>query len=245
METFPSIGKWLADQSHKDGREGTPTKVSNFYSGYSQRTNRFTWVPKVFNRTLANLTLANRTTLQALEVTIGYGKDAFNWTDTVDDTVYQVRSGNSPWSFSLWGGRGDLWQVPLQFIQTTSAELATSYEKEGVMQYQVEDLAAGADITARPILSRAYDFTFSKASILLEGASAGIDDANTCVITLANQAAQTIVTKTYNTATQPTASDYNDLGALSITSIVAGDIITLTVTQGATANMPAFSVILE
>ena len=245
METFPSIGVWLADGSVRDGREGNPTQMSRFYSGYSQRTNRFTWVPKTFQRTLANLTTANRSTLQTFETTINYGQDAFNWTDDLLSTVFQVRIANAPMSFSFWAGRNDLWQVPLSLVQTSPAELSTSYEKEGVVQYQVEDLAANADITDRPILSRAYDYTFSKASILLEGASAGIDDADTCVITLANGADQTIVTKTYNTATQPTASDYNDLGALSITSIVAGDIITLTVTQGTTADMPAFSVILE
>ena len=245
METFPTMGSWLADASVKDGREGTPTQASRFYAGYTQRVNRFSWVPKTFRRTLANLTLTNRGTLQTFESTVKYGQDAFNWTDDILSTVFQVRIASGPMMFSMWAGRNDLWQVPLTLVQTTPAELATSATKEGVMQYTVEDLAVGADITARPIMSRAYAYTFSKATILTEGTPAGIDDANTCVVALKNGAGSTIVTKTYNTATQPPTSDYGDLGTLSITSIVAGDIITLTVTQGATANLPPFSIILE
>jgi len=247
METFPSIGSWLSDDRHKDTRAGSPTSSSQFYSGYTQRINRFSWVPKVFHRTLGNLTTANRTALQAFEVTVNYGQDSFNWTDTITSTVYQVALEGSacPLSFSMFGGIYDKWKVPISFIQTTPAELATSYEKEGIMQYQVEDLAANADITDRPIFSSAYAYTFSKATILTEGAPAGVDNSNTVVVTLKNGAGSTIVTKTYNTTTQPPTSDYADLGSLSINSIIAGDIITLSVTQGATANMPPFSIVLE
>ena len=248
METFPTtIGNWIIDGTQKDTREGNPTMRSKFYAGYTQRTNRFTWVPKLFHRKLVNFTLANKQTLETFETTVGYGKDAFNWTDPVTSTVFQVvfASNTCPLSFSNFAKRGDLWQSQVSFIQTTPAELATSYEKEGVMQYQVEDLAANADITDRPIMSRAYDYTFSKATILTEGTPAGIDNSNTAVLTLKNGVGSTIVTKTYNTANQPPSSGYGDIGTLSLTSIVAGDIITMSLVQGATANMPAFSIILE
>ena len=248
METFPTtIGNWIVDTTQKDTREGNPTQVSKFYSGYSQRINRFTWVPKVFHRKLINFTLANRSTLQAFETTVFYGQDAFNWTDPVLETVFQVRfaPNTCPLSFGNYAGVGGLWQSAMSFIQTTPAELSTSFTREGVMQYQVENLAVAADITDRPIMSRGYAYSFTKASILTEGTPAGVDDANTCVVTLKNGAGSTIVAKTYNSTTAPPTSDYGDLGALSITSIVAGDIITLSVAQGATANMPQFSIILE
>ena len=249
METFPSIGKWLSDDRHKDTRGGSPTSRSDFYAGYTQRINRFSWVPKVFHRTLANLTLANRTTLQTFEDTVKFGQDAFNWTDTISGTVYQVyfHSSTCPLEFSIFGGTYSKFKVPVSLIQASPDEIPIVADPiaEGSMQYQIEDLAVGVDITDRPIFSRAYAYEFTKASIITEGTPAGIDDSNTCVITLKNGAGTTIVTKTYNTATQPPTSDSADLGALSVTSVAAYDIVTLTVTQGATANLPPFSIVLE
>lgn len=247
METFPTGGDWIIDGSFKDSRLGNPTQESSFYAGHSQRINRFTWVPKVFGRNLVNLTTAQKNTLDTFETTVKFGQSAFNWTDPITSTVYQVRLAPAvlPLSFSPHGSLSDQWQVKLAFIQTTQAELTDSWAKDGVMKYQVENLAAGSDITTRPIFTRAYDWTFSKASILTQGTPAGIDNANTVVLTLKNGAGSTIVAKTYNTATQPPTNDANDLGALSITEIDALDIVTLTVTCGATANMPLFSIVLE
>ena len=81
---------------------------------------------------------------------------------------------------------------------------------------------------------------------MTQGAPAGIDNSNTCVIAVKDDAGNTIVTKTYNTATQPPSSDYEDLGALDGTHkvLTAAEHLTLSVTQGATADMPAFVLIL-
>ena len=247
METFPTGGDWIIDGGFKNTRVGNPTQESTFYAGYSQRTNRITWVPKVFGRNLVNLTTAQMNTLDTFETTVKFGQSAFNWTDPLTSTVYEVRLDPSviPLSFSPHGNMSDKWQVKLAFIQTTPAELTDSWAKDGVMKYQVENLAAGSDITSRPIFTRAYDWDFSKASILTQGTPAGIDNANTVVITLKNGAGTTIVSKTYNTANQPPTNDASDLGALSVTNIDGLDIVTLTATCGATADMPLFSIVLE
>jgi predicted RecA/RadA family phage recombinase len=116
-----------------------------------------------------------------------------------------------------------------------------------LVQVAVEDLGAGADISARPIFVSPTACTLLSAGILTQGAPAGIDDSNTCVLALKNDGGDTIVTKTYNTATQPPDGDYEDLGGLDADHKVlsAGEHVTLDVTQGTTADMPAFVVVLE
>ena len=123
-------------------------------------------------------------------------------------------------------------------VRSTKVQLAT---------YHVEDLAAGADISARPIFVSPTACTLVSIGILTEGAPAGIADAATSVWTLADDAANTIVTKTYNTGTQPPTSDYADLGALSATHkiLLAGEHVLLTITNGAAADLPALTIVIE
>ena len=68
-----------------------------------------------------------------------------------------------------------------------------------------------------------------------------IDDGNTSVFAVTDGGGNTIVTKTYNTGTQPTASALNDLGALDGTHkvLTAGETVSLAITNGATAKTPA------
>ena len=123
------------------------------------------------------------------------------------------------------------------------------YQDRVIQQQQVavEDLAAEVDITNRPIFVSPTGLEFVTIGILTLGAPAGVNDANTSVITLKDDAGNTIVAKTYNTGTQPPSSDYADLGALSATHkvLTAGEHVTLSVANGATADLPAFLIILE
>lgn len=112
-----------------------------------------------------------------------------------------------------------------------------------VLCYQIEDLAAGGDITARPIFvaPAGVDVTLVSASIIPQGSSAGIDDSNTCVVALTD-GTNTIVTITYDTDPAfPASAAAGDLGALSETYKVlsAGEKLYLVVTNGTTANPPA------
>lgn len=116
--------------------------------------------------------------------------------------------------------------------------------------YRFEDLSAGADVADRYILviPSGVQWTISKASIVPEGSSAGVDDSNTAVIALKDDSGNTIVSKTYNTANQPPASGVQgNLGTLDSTYKVlsAGEKLGLSVTQGSTANLPGFLLQLE
>lgn len=111
----------------------------------------------------------------------------------------------------------------------------------------IEDLAAGADIAARAEWAApAGGATITKIGIVPKGASAGIDNSNTAVVAVADAAANSIVSKTYDTATQPpAASTYADLGTLTNATLTANEVVTVAVTQGATANLPAFLLVVE
>ena len=111
--------------------------------------------------------------------------------------------------------------------------------------YRVEDLAADGDITDRPVFVDPRALTLASIGILTEGAPGGVDAGNTAVITLKDDAGNTIVAKTYDAATQPPTSDYDDLGALDGTHkiLTAAEHVTLTIVCGATADLPAFSLV--
>lgn len=119
-----------------------------------------------------------------------------------------------------------------------------------ILSYQVENLAANADIGdgtaggARVVYSTPRPQTLTKISILSQAAPAGIDDSNTCVIKIYRNAGATpIVNKTYNTGTSfPAINTEGDLGTLDATEkvLAKGDQLRLEVTNGATADPPAF-----
>ena len=119
-----------------------------------------------------------------------------------------------------------------------------------MFMYAIEDLAAGADIADRTIfyVPTGKDFTVTKIGIIPRGASAGIDDANTAVIAMKDGSGNTIVSKTFNTATQPPAAGViGDLGEVDNTYklLSAGEKLVLNVTQGVTANLPACDLQVE
>lgn len=125
----------------------------------------------------------------------------------------------------------------------TLAKLAAT-AKQFVLSYQVEDLAAGADIANRVIFAApaGLDVTLVSAAIIPQGAAAGIDDSNKCVIALSD-GTSAIVSKEYDAdPVFPAAAAVTDLGALDETAkvLAAGEKLYLSVTNGATANPPGF-----
>jgi hypothetical protein len=115
------------------------------------------------------------------------------------------------------------------------------------VQIPVENLGAGADIAARLAWVAPHDLTVTKVSVLSQGTAAGIDATNTCVVAVAN-GANNIVSKTYNnTTTFPATDTQDDLGTPDATQkkMKKGDLLKLSVTNGATADPPAFVVQVE
>lgn len=112
--------------------------------------------------------------------------------------------------------------------------------KEETFTYQVEDLAAGADISARPIFSLPKGGIITSVFIMGAASGAGIDNSNTSVWTIL-AGSDTIVTYTFNaTNTFPAASTPTSLGALNATHrvLTAEEVVKLTLTNGSTADTP-------
>lgn len=123
------------------------------------------------------------------------------------------------------------------------AKLAAT-AKYHILNYQVEDLAAGADIADRVIFvaPTGLDVTGISAAIIPQGNAAGIDDSNKCTIKLSD-GTNTIVEKEFDASPAfPAAAAVTDLGTLDATYKVlsAGEKLYLSVTNGTTANPPAF-----
>jgi len=105
----------------------------------------------------------------------------------------------------------------------------------------IDALAAGEDLATTYVFSVPRACTLSSVAVLMGTNAIGtIDDSNTSVFTVKDAGGNTIVTKTYNTGTQPTAPGLNDLGTLGATHkvLTAGECVTLAITNGATAATP-------
>jgi hypothetical protein len=111
------------------------------------------------------------------------------------------------------------------------------------IMHLVEDLGAGADIAARAIHSFDQDGWIVAARVCNQATAAtGIDASNTCVVALAVTAGA-VASKTYtNAVVFPAANAQDSLGTVTNHHVPKGDVMTLAVTQGATANAGPFLV---
>jgi|CXWL01.1.fsa_nt_gi hypothetical protein len=152
---------------------------------------------------------------------------------SADDTLTFTGAGNSY--------LGTVQEVP------ASGEIVLRIDPQRMriktIVHVVEDLSAGVDIAARAIHSfDSAGWIVSARAANQATASAGIDNANPCVIALATDAGA-VVTATFNaTNTFPGVNAKKDLGAISNPFSAAGHVMTLAVTNGATANPGPFLV---
>jgi len=150
-----------------------------------------------------------------------------------------------------WPSNGDLnWNDKMAAFIAVGHESDGSLKADGVGRrwvgtFEIPNLAAGASLTDHVFFGSYYASTMTRIGILTHGSPAGIDDSNTVVILIENSADASVVSKTYNLATQPPSSGFEDLGALSVTAFTSNDYLKVTVTQGTTADMPAFAIVLE
>jgi len=152
---------------------------------------------------------------------------------SADDTLTFTATGNS------YVG------VVQDIVATNEIILRTDAQRAKVktVTHAVEDLGAGADISTRAIHAFDADGWLVSARVVNQAsAAAGIDNSNTCVLTLATDAG-TVVTITFNATTPfPAANAKTDMGALSNTHALKNYVMTLAVTNGATANPGQFLV---
>lgn len=120
------------------------------------------------------------------------------------------------------------------FVGTNAAH------REQIVFIPIENLAADADIAARPVFAAPRAGVLLSAALLAQGSFTGVDNSNTMVVLL-DDGTNTIVTRTYNASTVPTNNGVNDLGSLSETHqvLTANEIVRLSITNGTAADPPA------
>lgn len=126
--------------------------------------------------------------------------------------------------------------VKVTNASSTNGAPATTYQ---TVMYQSTDLAAGADLSKIPLGVALDDGTIVEAYIISMGAAAGIDAANTSVFSLAvgNDAKAGL---TFDDTVAFPASGAKIALTVSDEDVAEGDILTLSVTNGATADLPVF-----
>jgi len=152
---------------------------------------------------------------------------------SADDTLTFVAAGNT------------FVGVVQDFVSSGNIILRTDPGRRSVksIQHAVENLAAGADIAARAIHAFGQDGWIVEARVVNSStAAAGIDAGNTCVVALAIDAGA-VASKTYtNTVVFPGANASDNLGTITNGHAAKGNVLTLAVTNGATADPGPFTV---
>lgn len=152
---------------------------------------------------------------------------------SADDTLTFVAAGNS-----YVGTVQDLDSSAIIILR-----IDPERAKVKTIVHPVENLGAGADIAARAIHSFSQEGWIVSARVVNQAsAAAGIDAGNTSVVTLAINAGN-VASKTYNNAvTFPAANAVDSLGTITNHRANPGDVLTLAVTNGVTADPGPFLV---
>lgn len=112
--------------------------------------------------------------------------------------------------------------------------------------FAVEDLSAGQDISSRAI--HAFDhagWIVGARLVNQDTAASGIDAGNTCAVTVAGDGG-TIATATFDDSTPfPATNALIAFGSVSNARVGAGDIVTLSVVNGTTADPGPFLIQID
>jgi hypothetical protein len=112
-----------------------------------------------------------------------------------------------------------------------------------IISYEVENLDANGNISNRPIfyVPTGYKLTLTDILLLSQGTAASVDNDNTSVVDVLS-GSKSIATATFNASVSfPAIATATSLGALSTyKTLVAGDVVKLSVTNGSTADIPGF-----
>lgn len=214
-----------------------PTIRSEKASGIMKTRARFTALLKRFDFNYNFLTDADKILIEEHQEHVVVGASKYTYRMKRTDEDWEVKSLKAI-LFTIEPRLPSTWQASISFFGKQVSKMRTSL-------VQVEDLAAGVSILNRPIFANPKAVTINAIGILTEGASTGVDDTNTSVILIEDDASNALVTKTYDADPQPPDSDYEDLGALSNNSLNAGEHLMLSLTNGTTANWSAFTIIIE
>ena len=130
--------------------------------------------------------------------------------------------------------------IACKLVSVSNADGADGAMTQTIV-YTATDLAAGADLSDTVLGSVIAAGSIVDARVISLGAAAGVDDTNTSAFVLkvgtANKA-----TKTFSTTTAFPASGAATALTVSDADVAAGAVLLLDVTNGATADLPAFMV---
>ena len=249
MNSFPTIKAAAKIRSWSDNYSDEAVKIASFASGYPCINMLFTFDPRTWTDVREDVDETDKKTVMAFYQA---NKDrSFYWLNEQDETVYEVIFTGRPETSLMDDDDRERWRIAMTLRQTSATELPTTFLTHkyygGDAMIEVENLAAGVDITLRAAWVPNDNTTIYSVMLLTKGTPLGIDNSNTVVLTLTDKLGNVVWTKTYNTATQPPTNSAEDVSSgldADYAEVDAGDPLTLTVTQGATANMPAFSIVI-
>ncbi len=248
MNTFPTLDRSPDIEGFADEYSGECVQIASTASGYPVLNDMFTFDARTWTYTLSYVSQTDKSILMSFYQS---NKSVpFYWLNEQDNTVYEVVFIQKPTCRMQDNDNNELWEIGLVLRQSAATELpATAITQKfygGDAMIEVVNLAAGADISDMPVFVAAQGMVLTTCHLLTKGTPAGIDNSNTVVVTIEDSAAHTVVTKTFNTGTQPPTEDSEDWSSLlddDYTALSEGDVLFLTVMQGTTANMPAFSIV--
>jgi len=242
MNTFPTLSTSYDLNSFTEQNSPEAVQVASFDSGHSVLNERFTFDPLSWTVQLICVSqLDKESVVSFYDTNKGL---VFLWHNDQDDMIYEVIFVQPP--VCRIQGENNLWTIELglrQASSTASGPVGSDFYG-GATVIEVEELESGVSITDRPIFSCGLDFAISSIGILTKGPPWGIDNSNTAVIVVKRNDGTTVVTKTYNTATQPPSTALGDLGTILSSPLADDEWLNLTMTQTGTAHMPAFSLII-
>jgi hypothetical protein len=239
--TFPTLSRapvfyaWT-EQLHVD-----PTFASPAEQGCILTRLRATVSYKRWHVQYRGVSGTDKLTVETFQTSVGVGANVFYYTCPTDSTRYLVRLASSM-SFRLEAVDNSTWQIDFDIYGAQSIAAGTTlyYSTLAVL---IPQLGAGVSVDSRPVFAIPDAGTMKSVGILYSGISAGINDANPVVVTIENGAGTTVVTKTYNTATQPPTSGYDSLDAALDNTVAAGEVWTIDIAQTGTANLAELYVV--
>lgn len=139
------------------------------------------------------------------------------------------------------GAEGNFIAVKLMSVSAANGADGEDAATLQTILYTSSDLAAGADLTDAPLGLAIGAGTIESINIISLGSAVGVDDANTSVFLLE------VGTDAKGTLTFDATNAFPAAGvAAEVTvadaDVAAGDVLLLTVTNGATADLPVFMV---
>jgi len=116
-------------------------------------------------------------------------------------------------------------------------------EQIKTVTHSVENLSAGVDVAARAVHAFEAEGWIVSARVVNQAtAAAGINDGNTCVVELVLDGGA-VASETFDSTTAfPGSNATHSMGDVSNARASSGDVLTLAVTNGATANPGPFLV---